>query len=43
LPLAALKNLEIHRAFPRFFALPPAMLARESEYFGYWFRFLEPV
>ena len=35
LPLAALKDLEIHKVFLRFFALPSAIWARESEYFGY--------
>ena len=39
LPPAALKNLEIHKVFPRFFALPPAILTRESEYFGYCYSF----
>ena len=33
--MAALKDLEIHKVFPRFFALPSAIWARESEYFGY--------
>jgi hypothetical protein len=39
LPLAALKNLEMHKVFLRFFALPPAILARQSEYFGDWYSF----
>ena len=39
--MAALKNLEIHKVFPLFFALPSAIGARESEYFGYWYSFLQ--
>ncbi len=39
--MAALKDLEIHKVFPRFFALPSAIWARESEYFGYWYSFLD--
>ena len=38
-PLAALKDLEIHKVFPRSFALPPAILTRRSEHFGDWHSF----
>ena len=39
-PPAALKNLEIHKVFLRFFALPATFLTRKSEYFVYWYGFL---
>ena len=29
----------MHKVFPRFFALPPAIVARELEYFGDWYSF----
>ncbi len=36
---AALKNLEIHKVFLRFFAFPAAIFPRKSAYFGYWYSF----
>ncbi len=36
---AALKNLEIHKVFLRFFALPAAIFPRKPAYFGYWYSF----
>ena len=39
MPLAVLKNLEIHKVFLRFFALPATFFARKAAHFFYWYSF----